>query len=173
VLEKKQIKEWITLENICKAAKLGEGTRPGLEVAVEKKRAVMEGDRPDFIRDPRVTIRVSRGKATLFLDGAEFHELLGLMQTVEEQAMASARACDEEVAKLRASREEVRKLRDEMRAKKASEGFGDASKPSVRVTGKTERKKANGKAGEAYHRKKKSEHAEQSKQVAASMGHNK
>jgi hypothetical protein len=40
----------------------------------------------------------------------------------------------------------------------------------VRHTGKTERKKAAGKAGEDYHRKKKRERAEKDRQIARDMG---
>jgi len=132
-------------------------------VLVEKTRPIYEDEETGKTNkgNIRVDVVLCRGKGKLSVTPQEAKELANQIMNVHELASEKQRICDEE---REAYFEKQRQRRNAERAHEP--GVGGYSMG----VGKTARKKAAGKAGEAYHKAKKSQKSANDREINASIG---
>ncbi len=148
-------------EIVAVIKKLTGKTSRGREVAVsiEKVRPIFAspGDGPDTKGRPQIDVVLTRGKGKFSLHIEEALVFAKLLAEISEDA-----------------KQEMKRQNEESESWKersyAPRNKGDDRKPQQRRTGKTERKKALGKAGHVAHRARKARISQESREIGNAQG---
>ena len=147
-------------EIVAVIKKLTGKTERGREVAVsiEKVRPIFtsSGDGPDTKGRPQIDVVLTRGKGKFSLHIEEALVIAKLLTEISEDAKHE----------MQRQNEESESWKDRSYAPRRD---GD-SKPQQRRTGKTERKKALGKAGPVAHRARKARISQESREIGQAQG---
>jgi hypothetical protein len=136
-----------------------------VKVTAVKNRPIFENPDGESKGAPRVEVVISRGRGNVALTVNEAKRIWEMLGRVLPDAEAAHQALEQE-------RKEWFQ-RDRNDAGEEDDWKGPGNRGAPRRTGKTERQKKKGKAGEAYHRKRKAEMAQKNREINQNMGRNK